>query len=332
MSVPAPVGELVIRQLTGPWGRVFFAAYYLTMAVLAIWTIDDVRSPWPTIGGLVLFAAASIALCVDTALRLTLPVTLFVAVVGVANALLISWQLERGGHSQWYFGAGTVMMFFVSLRGRIVLAWVGFAAMAAVIAVWGATTPTGIAQAAMIIGRQVPIVLVGTLFAIGMRRTLQTIGQLAEQTSRRATAEAVAEATAHERAARLAALDEVALPLLNRIVEGGPIRPEEQLDFALAEAELRDSLRARALATPAVVEAVRDARRRGIGVTLLDDSAPGSLTPEALGRAAAVTSSAVRAAKDGRVTARLLPAGRENVATVVVDGTDYASHEVPHEG
>lgn len=330
MSAAPSAPRLVIAQLTGTWARIFISAYYLTMAVLAIWTLGDVRSPWPTMLGLLLFAAACVALVVDRSPRLSLPVTLFVGAVGVVNALLISWQLERGGHSQWYFGAGTVLLFFMSLRGRILPAWLWFAATAAVIAVWGATT-TGIPEAAELIGRQAPIVLVGTLFAVGLKRTGEAIERLTEQTSIRTTAEAVAQATAHERAVRLAALDEVVTPLLTRIVDGDEIGPDERLEFAIAEAELRDSLRARTLNTPIVAEAVRDARRRGLGVTLLDDSEPGTVAPADLDRAVALTSSALRAAKDGQVTARLLPAGREKVATIVVDGSEYISHEVPRE-
>ena len=332
MSAVPPVRRLAISQLTGTWARIFISAYYLTMAVLALWTLGDVRSPWPTLVGLVLFAAACVALVLDTGPRLSLRVTLFVGAVGVVNALLISWQLERGGHSQWYFGAGTVMLFFMSLRGRIVPAWLWFAATAAIIAVWGATTDTGLAEAGILIGRQAPIVLVGTLFAIGLRRTGEAIERLTEQTSLRATAEAIAQATSQERSLRLAALDEVATPLLTRLVDGPAIRPEERLEFAIAEAELRDSLRARTLNTPTVAAAARDARRRGIGVILLDDSEPGTVAPADLDRAVALTSSTLRTARDGRVTARLLPAGRDKVATIVVDGTEYVSHEVPREG
>jgi hypothetical protein len=321
--------SLALSQLTGPSARAFIWAYYVTMAVLALWTIGDVRSPLPTLIGLGLFAAVCLALSVDRAETLALSTTAFVCAVGVCNALLISWQLEAGGHSQWYFGAGTVALFFVSLRGHRLLAWVGFIPLAAVIAVWGATTDTGLVDALALIGRQVPVLLTGTLLATSLSRSGKAIARLTAEASRRSATAAAAEATAVERNARLAVLDSVATPLLARIVDGAPLTSEDRQEFALAEAALRDGLRARSLSVPAVIDAVRDARRRGVGVVLLDDSSPGSVTAEDLERVVQAIVAAVRAARDGRVTARLLPPGREVVATIVVDGSEYAAHEVP---
>ena len=317
-----------IRQLTGTGARILIWLYFSTIFALALWTLDDVFSPWPTISGLIFFAGACLALSLDSAPRLSLGVTTLVCGVSVANALLISWQLMAGGHSQWYFGAGTVMMFYLCLRGRIVFAWIGFAAMSLVIVAWGLTTPVGFAEAAVLIGRQAPIVLVGTLFAIGMTRTATAIARLTAETSSRATAAAEADATARERAARLGALDEVVTPMLEQLVDGSDIGPQSQIDFAIAAAELRDGLRARALSTPRVLEAARDARRLGIEVTLLDDSDPSTLSPLDLERAESATVAALRAARDGQVTARLLPPGRDNIATVVADGTAHRTIEV----
>jgi hypothetical protein len=317
-----------IRQLTGTGARVLIWLYFATMLALALWTLDDVRSPAPTIAGLMLFAAACLALSFDSAPRLSLGVTTLVCGVSVANALLISWQLMAGGHSQWYFGAGTVMMFYLCLRGRIVFAWIGFLAMSLVIVAWGLTTSVGLAEALVLIGRQAPIVLVGTLFATGMRRTAKAIDRLRVETSMRATTTAAAEATAREREARLGALDEVVTPLLEKLVDGSEILPQSRVEFAIAAAELRDGLRARSLSTPRVLEAARDARRLGIEVTLLDDSDPSTLTPDDLERAESATVETLRAARDGQVTARLLPPGRENIATVVAHGTEHTSIEV----
>lgn len=323
--VPTTFG---IRQLTGTGARVLIWLYFTTMLALALWTLDDVRSPAPTIAGLALFAVACLALSFDSAPRLSLGVTTLVCGVSVANALLISWQLMIGGHSQWYFGAGTVMMFYLCLRGRILFAWIGFIAMSLVIVAWGLTTSVGLAEALVLIGRQAPIVLVGTLFATAMRRTAKAIDRLRVETSTRATTTAAAEATARERVARLGALDDVVTPLLEKLVDGSEIQPQSRIDFAIAAAELRDGLRARSLSTPRVVEAARDARRLGIEVTLLDDSDPFTLTPDDLERAESATVETLRAVRDGHVTARLLPPGRDNIATVVADGTAHTSIEV----
>jgi hypothetical protein len=320
--------RLDMIALTSRGARVFIWLYFITSAVLAVWTLDDLRSPWPTLASLVMLLGVALALSLDSSGRLSLPVTILAVSFGPIAVTAISWQVIETGYSQWYFGAATVVLFFVGLRGRIAWSWIGFVIMAVPFAVWGATTHTGLVSALGLTARQAAIVAVGTLFALGLRRTSEQIATLARDISARATAEAANRAKAAERSERLAALDELATPLLVRLVEETELTAGEREELAIVEAALRDGLRARALSVPAVVDAARQARRRGVSVTLLDDSTASALSPDDLERATQATVAALREARDGQVTARLLPPGRDLVATIVVDGTEYERLEV----
>jgi len=320
--------RLEMVQLTGRGARLVIWAYFATMAALAIWTINGVRSPWPTLIAVVILAAVGLAVSLDRGDRLSLPVTIFTIVAGPVMAALVSWNLLYGGYTQWYFGASTVALFFVAIRGRIVLAWIGYALLSATILIWGTTTDIGVTNAVVLVARQIPILIIGTLFATGLRRTGDDIERVTAAASIGAIAEAGAEAARRERDQRLDDLGGFATSLLEKLASGAPLTADDRINFAVAEAEVRDSVRARSLRLPTVIVAAREARRRGVEVVLLDDSDPESNDPHELERVGTELASALDASVDGRVTARLLPPGRDALATIVVDGSRYERLEI----
>lgn len=327
MTTTTPPLSMV--HLAGTGSRVMIWSYFATMVVLAFWSIEDVANPAPTFVALIFFAGMCIAVDRDPGTVLDVETTVFVVALWPVIAVLVSWQLElAGGYAQWFLGAGTVSYFFLSLRGRLWVAWLGFGALCAVTIVWGLTTHFGVATALLLVGKQVPILIVGTLFAIGLQRTSRSIARVSAEESARAIAEATTRATIAQRDRALATLDAFATPLLNRIVEGAPLTPADRLEFAVAEAELRDGVRARGLSGPRVVEAARQARRRGVEVVLLDDSEPASVDPVDLDAVVERLSAALALAKDGRIVARLLPPGRADVATLLVESSAGSRHEV----
>lgn len=320
MNATPPPRPLEMIKLNGAGAHIMIWLYFATLAVLAVWSLDEVRAPLPTLVALALFAGVTVVLTVDTAEVQSLPATFVTVAVWPVVAVLVSWQLEfGGGFSQWYLGAGTATLFYLSLRGRPYWAWAGFILLSIVILIWGATTEIGIGTAAMLVGKQFPILVVGTLFAIGLSRTAASIQQLTTETSARAAIEAADVAANVERNHRLAELDAFATPLLTLLVSGTELTESDRREFAVAEAELRDGLRARSLSVPPVVEAAREARRRGVDVVLLDDSEPGGVEPADLEAVVEELSAALARTTEGRVVARLLPPGREGVATLLVD-------------
>jgi hypothetical protein len=328
VSIASTAQRLEMINLTGRAAHAIIWLYFATMASLAVWTIEGVKSPYPTLIAVALFAAVCVVGVHESGDRMSVAAALFTIAVGVTNTLIVSWQLWYPGYTQWYFGAATVTLFYASLRGRIALAWLGFVLISVAIVIWGATSDSGLAVALVLAAKQAPILLVGTLFAIGLRRSGDDILRFNAEATARAVSEATTQAAAHERNARLGALGLFATPMLASLASGSVPSNEERVDFALAEAELRDGLRARSLGTTGVPTAARRARARGVEVVLLDDSLPEGLPGDELATAALQICQHLDAVTDGRITVRLLPAGREAIATIVVDGSSHSSHEV----
>ncbi|MBX3099316.1 MAG: hypothetical protein KF761_07010 [Salinibacterium sp.] len=314
-------------SLTGAGARLFIWAFFAATVILAMWTLSDSTIPALVIISLVLYAAVCVAVSRDRGERLSLPVAISATLVGPLSVLLLSWQLIDDGYTAWYVGAATAILFLVTLRGRIVLAWVGCAILVGALLWWGATTPVGIAAAALMAMRQSAILAVGTLAAVGFLRTSRRIQYLVAEASMRVAAEAAVRAVAEERARRLSELRASIGPLLERIDDGTPLSEDDKAEFAAAEAELRDALRARGLRVRLVIDAARAARRRGVDVVLLDDSS-GQTPEEDLTEFATIVAQMLDESVDGRVTARLLPLGRPLLGTVVTDGSTYRAREV----
>ena len=326
MSGRAP---LTLVSLNGAGTQVLLWGYVATIGALAVWSLPDVDNPWPTVAGIAVLLGVGALLSLDRHEPLLLSSAIIVAVSWTVVAAVISWHLlAPGGHAQWYFGAGAVSLFLVSLRGRLLVAWLGFAAMSAVILIWSATTAVGIVTGILLVGKQLPILLVGVLFTVGLRRATKTITRLTDETEIRAAAEAADRASADARAARLAELDAVATPLLQRLVDGRALTESDRVDFAVAEAALRDGMRARSLAVPAVVDAAARARRRGAQVVLLDDRYPSPPDADTFETVVETIVAALDAADGGRVVARLLPEGRDDIATVLRETAEGRDHVV----
>jgi hypothetical protein len=318
-------------SLTGTGAQLFTWAYLAATAVLAIMSLSDSRAPALVFVVLGLYAAVGVVLTLDKGQQLSLPVAIAMVGVGPLSVFLLSWQLIPGGYTSWYVGATTVMLFFANLRGRILLAWIGCVLFDLGLLWWGLTSATGLAEAVLTATRQTAIVAIGTLTAVALERTSTRIRGLVSEASLRGAAEAAGLAVAEERTRRLTELRTSVVPILQRIASDSPISADDRREFAVAEADLRDSLRARGLRVPLIMEAARDARRRGVDVVLLDDSAGELTAPEITGFAAAVVD-VLESASDGRVTARLLPPDRPVLGTIVADGTAYVSHEVVRGG
>ena len=91
--------------------------------------------------------------------------------------------------------------------------------------------------------------------------------------------------------------------------------------FRLTEAQLRDSIRGRSIATPYILELTRAARARGITVDILDErgSAP---SPEVLEATTQQLSAILADARSGAVTVRALPPGDPTAVFIVHDSQE----------
>lgn len=110
-----------------------------------------------------------------------------------------------------------------------------------------------------------------------------------------------------------------AVTLLRRIGMGVPLTAHERTECLVLEGALRDSVRAAALMFEPLTGAVRDARARGIDVTLLDDRDGHALSIVERRMLSDWLGAHLAAFDSGTVTVRLLPVGWEALAVATMD-------------
>lgn len=95
-----------------------------------------------------------------------------------------------------------------------------------------------------------------------------------------------------------------------------PTSDSERIDFLLIEGSLRDQIKAANLASPQLSAAIRQARRRGVEVNLVDNR--GGRLPSAARRAAMqAIQDVVTDALGGKIVARTAPPGYHDAVTIV---------------
>jgi len=307
--------------LTSPQARVVLGIYILCNVVFMVTTAGDLKAAWPSVVALVLVNGAAIVLVQGHPDPFPARWTLVVSAAVILSTLLVAFQLPdhiHVGRASWHVGANTWLLFFLAIRRRPVSAWLTFSTMAAITVYWGMSTGRGWAYPLGLIDTHAAILLVATLFAVSLRRTARLINDYEDRmlgAAGRAASDATAEAVRRDRVTELRA---TAVPLLERLAAGGaPQTDAERAQYRAAEAQLRDTVRARHLVTDAVAEAAAKARERGVDVVLLDDRGR-ALAPGLRERVHDAAVAALDAAGSGSVTVRLHPDGRELAASIVV--------------
>ncbi|MFW7415448.1 hypothetical protein [Demequina sp. SO4-18] len=314
----ADVSRLLFLDTTP--ARLLLVLFVVSNVVFTVATAGVLENHWPAYAAMAIVNAASVLLVRVHPDPFPARDTALVIAAVVASSALVSMALPDDGElgrATWHLGSNTWLLFFLAVRRRACFAWLGMALMMAVTAAWGAHSGRGALTGPTMLDTHIGILVVATLFALILRRTSARINALNERSVASAADAAATDAAREVRRVRVTELADVAVPLLHRIAEGGAADDAMRREFALTEALLRDSVRGRSLAVPAVVEAASAARRRGVEVTILDDrgTAPGD--GEALGRMVDAIVEALSRARGGRVTVRLLPSGRPAALTIV---------------
>lgn len=343
-----------VRELLGMatvGARRWVVPAYCTTYVVVISSTGTVAGIWVLswVALAILTAACAIIMFVDGD---PLPVWATIAVGASGPAaiglVLIDLPGPPMGFALWPLGATTPIYAYSCVRGRIAVAWAGLTTMSGEVCLWAFLefgNPFGVGSLLF----DYAVIIMSTFFALTIRPAAATIFALQERSSDEVAREAAARAALEERDAQLHRLDELARPLLRRIaaaaaarvavmagergsprgvagrmVDDAELTPEERAACALLEAHLRDTLRARVLVDDEVSAAVRSARSAGVEVVLLDDGG-GVQWGEPL-RAALLPH--LVAADGGKVTARVLPAGRVVAMTVLVTVSGVGGDEI----
>ncbi len=180
------------------------------------------------------------------------------------------------------------------------------------------------------------IVVAAVIVNFGLYSVVWRVPAAQERLRRSVEEETVAEESAQQRAQNLRLLEATVGPVFTAVNGAGEISPALARRARLTELGLRDMIRSPLLNAPALRDAVRDARLRGVTVLLLDDLTgrqggdPGQPDAEkAVELLLGEFVTAVDAAQPGaRVTVRLLPPGRSAFATVT-DGDGSRRFPVP---
>lgn len=318
-----------VSALLGAGTRGAFLVYLLfalSNAAFAVATLDRVESPWPVLGALVLVNAAALLLVRGHHDPFPLWWSLAVVLAVGASTALISWQvihIDDPGRELWHIFANTWLLFFVALRGRAEFAWLGFLGMVAIHVMWATDQGLDTVGELMRFQSDAGILIVASLFAVALRRVSRRIKALNQRSVELSASTATAQAQKETRESRLTELTELAAPLLQRVVHGPDLSWEERTELLLAEATLRDSVRAPSLHVPEIVRVTAEARRRGVEVTLLDDRGEPLPTKEAQKVLNARIAECIGNVDSGRVAVRLSPVGRRVAASMVVETTGH---------
>lgn len=239
-------------------------------------------------------------------------------------AILFAYDGRSCSGALTLIGVGAVSAVLLFLRGAVLVTCIGLASHLAV--GWVVGTVAGIDPMPQLLlhFNLAPALAVVGLCAIVARPAVSAVMDMRTQITQEAAAGAAQAAALRERDAQLGRLDTDAHDMLERIAAGEEFTAADVHRCRLIQARLRDGIRAPSLDTPELSDAVWAARDRGVRVTLLDDrSGGGHMTRQALERVHAAAIDVITGAQPpDEVTVRILPMGREHLATVVSRSPD----------
>ncbi|MGY4859431.1 hypothetical protein [Cryobacterium sp. AP23] len=324
--VPLAPDPADLRSMSQPIGLTVVAArsilvlFGVVHGLLALIDFEPGRPHLLAIGAflVILLAAAVLMIHFDSPVRRPrMFLILGLCSVGAIQMFAYTPAVSEGPFPHWHLGAITLILLVLAFRGYIGWAWLGYVGLGVLALVWAIGTDQPPLAALILISRHAGTLLAGTFFVVGLRRTERTLEVLTADDITRATYDATTVAAIDEREAELMRVNALARPTLRRLAEPTPLTDAERAQCLLIEAGLRDAIRGRVLFLEPVITAVANARQRGVEVTVLDDSA--DTPPDALPALARTLADVLDTVDAGRVTIRVLPAGRADVATLVID-------------
>jgi hypothetical protein len=334
VSTPASV-EAIARLGTLEWPKawIIIVVFIAVHALLAFGDLASVSNVPMTVAA---FASISLAVIVVTfpsaqsIPRVAAVCAVFLCGVTAVLEYTQPWPATPSPFAHWHLGAITIVLVVLAVRGRPSAAWVAYTVLLAGTVLWALLHHLTVGDGIGLIIRHAGTLLAGTLFAIGRRRTATSLVGVHEASTARAFTQAEAIAAIEEHESQLARVNAMARPLLERLARPHDLTDAERAECLQVEASLRDAMRGRCLFVEPVITAARAARARGVEVTILDDR--GEATEAEVVAVAAIVAVELESTTSGRFTARVLPEGREDLATIVVDSHTHRMLVVSPEG
>ncbi|PLC12062.1 hypothetical protein AUQ48_07220 [Kocuria flava] len=315
----AVISHAIFGRLT----TVATAVFFLIPLVLGVLLTDKMDKPELMRAALVTYVV-SVALVVFPHRQRRLPdvptvlgvLLMLVSIQRSYDALAPEAQLFGG---QWFTLGFDGFLVALGVRRRGGWGWATLVIAAAISTTWGARSAVGAWEAALSNAASAALLLASQLIAREYdRASVAFIEASGMVRSARAHDEAE-QGTVHASVRRVQEVRRLAGGLLERIAhDPSPVTDRELEQFRLTEAQLRDSIRGRSVATPYLLEAARAARGRGVQVDVLDERG-GTLPGPVLRSATRQAMEVLGAARSGAVTIRALPAGDPAAVLIVHD-------------
>jgi hypothetical protein len=208
------------------------------------------------------------------------------------------------GYSTWHVAGIATLMGITAVRQHRWIAWTGVAFDVVIVLIWGGF---GILFNSGVIGA---VMLVAAAHGASntLRSSAKAARQFRDQELANNAAQAARSAARKERQVRVDEALSTSLPFLQMLVEKkGRLTNDEKAEALLIERTLRDQIRGRMLLTPELVEAVRQARMRGVEVQLLDDGGLEDVDEQEKHELLAKIAAEVSKVHGGKVVIRAVP-------------------------
>ncbi|WEK60303.1 MAG: hypothetical protein P0Y60_13390 [Candidatus Microbacterium colombiense] len=249
-----------------------FALYFVARSIW--WTVQPTAPVLMILAIAIYLVVVNVAILWDSATSVRMP--LWTAVLSLVACLvippLVTISLDESARTApfatWYIGALGLFGIVCVVRRRFLIGWLTVLVLVATSAGY---LGFGVALSLGLVG-SIMWVVVAQLLVLFWDKAIRDTARLAEIQQAVSAWHATQLVRQRERRVRTQFALAVAGPVLSRVVASrGDLTTEERLAARLAEGRLRDELRGADLLNDAVRDAIEDARRRGVIVTVFDE-------------------------------------------------------------
>lgn len=302
------------------FARVLLVGFAVVHVVLAV-------GPGPTpvavtVLALVALIGATAAIVLPRQRRLEPRLTvLAVVLIVIGNVAVIPWLPGEGwpGYSSWPLGAGTIAAIGLTLRLRSAAAWVAMLGLTTACIVWSLRSGGNPLAGLGLVDRQIGVLIVGTLFAIGLRRAARAVEGFHAVERQQLLEQHLAEAEVQARRDAAHRVLDQAGTALERIATGLPLSADERAGIGALEGRLRDEIALAPLLSESLDHALSAARSRGVDVVVLTEPSVADLPTSTRVRAADWLASRLERATGAAFVGRIVLRGRSVRMTAAVD-------------
>ena len=249
-----------------------FAVYF---AARAVWWIVQPTVPLLMVAAIVLYLAVVVtAVLLESTAGAEMPSWWGVVAVLAATAIpiMVSASLlpihRTAPFATWYIGALGLLSVVCIVRRRPIAGWIVLGILFVLSAIY--LGPLMALELGLV--GSIMWTVIAQLLVIFWDRAVHDTEHLADIQQAVSAWHATQQVRQRERRIRVKYALGAAGPVLTRVVASrGHLTADERVEARLAEGRLRDELRGASLLNDAVREAIRDARLRGISVTVFDE-------------------------------------------------------------